>query len=334
MKREPPSSAPAMSVSRSPRSSPRPGWQPCWSTSTSPRSNGSSVARATSRTYRARPSLRSSRRHAGRDDRLRRRSGDRRDHHRRSDSADTAAGARRLHRARRGGSSPSGFAAGISSCSSRPRIPAPRGRRCCRSSPAAAWRSVRTSSSPSAPSVDPGRTDWTTKNTPKVIGGLTAACTERASSLYRKAIDTLVLVSSPDAAELVKLLENIFRSVNIALVNELAQLCDRMNLDVWEVVEAAGTKPFGFMRFKPGPGLGGHCLPGGSVLPRLEGSRVRLLHRVHRAGRQGQREHAVLLPEKITRALNAAERPCAAAGCIWSASPTRRTWATCASRRR
>jgi UDP-N-acetyl-D-glucosamine dehydrogenase len=109
--------------------------------------------------------------------------------------------------------------------------------------------------------VDPGRTDWTTKNTPKVIGGVTAACTERASAFYRRAIDTLIPVSSPDAAELVKLLENIFRSVNIALVNELAQLCDRMNLDVWEVVEAAGTKPFGFMRFKPGPGLGGHCLP-------------------------------------------------------------------------
>jgi UDP-N-acetyl-D-glucosamine dehydrogenase len=109
--------------------------------------------------------------------------------------------------------------------------------------------------------VDPGRTDWTTKNTPKVIGGVTAACTERASAFYRRAIDTLIPVSSPDAAELVKLLENIFRSVNIALVNELAQMCDRMNLDVWEVVEAAGTKPFGFMRFKPGPGLGGHCLP-------------------------------------------------------------------------
>jgi UDP-N-acetyl-D-glucosamine dehydrogenase len=109
--------------------------------------------------------------------------------------------------------------------------------------------------------VDPGRDDWTTRNTPKVIGGVTAACTERAAAFYGRAIDTLVPVSSPDAAELVKLLENIFRSVNIALVNELAQLCDRMNLDVWEVVEAAGTKPFGFMRFTPGPGLGGHCLP-------------------------------------------------------------------------
>jgi UDP-N-acetyl-D-glucosamine dehydrogenase len=109
--------------------------------------------------------------------------------------------------------------------------------------------------------VDPGRTDWTTKNVPKVVGGITAACTERAAELYRGAIDEVHQVSSPEAAELTKLLENIFRSVNIALVNELAQLCDRMHVDVWEVVEAAATKPFGFMSFKPGPGLGGHCIP-------------------------------------------------------------------------
>src|SRR6266487_2512499 len=109
--------------------------------------------------------------------------------------------------------------------------------------------------------VDPGRTDWTTRNTPKVVGGLTAACTERAAELYRSAVDEVVPVSSPEAAEMTKLLENIFRAVNIALVNELAQLCERMDLDVWEVVEAAETKPFGFMSFKPGPGLGGHCIP-------------------------------------------------------------------------
>jgi UDP-N-acetyl-D-glucosamine dehydrogenase len=109
--------------------------------------------------------------------------------------------------------------------------------------------------------VDPGRTDWTTKSVPKIVGGVTSACTERAAELYESAIDTVHRVSSPDAAELTKLLENIFRSVNIALVNELAQLCDRMNIDVWEVVEAASTKPFGFMRFNPGPGLGGHCIP-------------------------------------------------------------------------
>ncbi len=109
--------------------------------------------------------------------------------------------------------------------------------------------------------VDPGRTDWTTKTTPKIVGGLTPACTERAVAFYRRALDKVIPVSTPEAAELTKLLENIFRSVNIALVNELAQLCDRMGVDVWEVVQAAGTKPFGFMSFQPGPGLGGHCLP-------------------------------------------------------------------------
>jgi len=109
--------------------------------------------------------------------------------------------------------------------------------------------------------VDPGRTDWTTKNVPKVIGGMTPACTERAAELYGSAVDTVHRVTTPEAAELTKLLENIFRSVNIALVNELAILCDRMNIDIWEVVDAASTKPFGFMRFSPGPGLGGHCIP-------------------------------------------------------------------------
>jgi UDP-N-acetyl-D-glucosamine dehydrogenase len=109
--------------------------------------------------------------------------------------------------------------------------------------------------------VDPGREDWTTKSTPKVLGGITPECTRRASDVYRRAIDSIVEVSTPEAAELTKLLENIFRSVNIALVNELAQLCDRMSIDVWEVVDAAATKPFGFMPFSPGPGLGGHCIP-------------------------------------------------------------------------
>ena len=109
--------------------------------------------------------------------------------------------------------------------------------------------------------VDPGREDWTTKNVPKVVGGITEASTDAAAALYASAIDRIHPVSSPEAAELTKLLENIFRSVNIALVNELAQLCDRMGIDVWEVVDAAATKPFGFMSFKPGPGLGGHCIP-------------------------------------------------------------------------
>ncbi|HWB22517.1 MAG TPA: nucleotide sugar dehydrogenase, partial [Gaiellaceae bacterium] len=109
--------------------------------------------------------------------------------------------------------------------------------------------------------VDPGRTDWTTKTTPKVVGGITPESTEAAAAVYRAAIDTVHTVSAPEAAELTKLLENIFRSVNIALMNELAQLCDRMGIDVWEVVDAAATKPFGFMSFQPGPGLGGHCIP-------------------------------------------------------------------------
>src|SRR3954449_12528072 len=109
--------------------------------------------------------------------------------------------------------------------------------------------------------VDPGRTDWTTHNTPKLVGGLTPACTERAAELYRSAVETVVPLSSPEAAELTKLLENIFRAVNIALVNELAQLCERMDIDVWEIVDAAETKPVGVMSFKPGPGLGGHCIP-------------------------------------------------------------------------
>jgi UDP-N-acetyl-D-glucosamine dehydrogenase len=109
--------------------------------------------------------------------------------------------------------------------------------------------------------VDPGNEKWTTKNVPKIVGGITDACTDRAAELYGSAVDTVHRVTSPEAAELTKLLENIFRSVNIALVNELAQLCERMKIDFWEVVDAAATKPFGFMSFKPGPGLGGHCIP-------------------------------------------------------------------------
>lgn len=109
--------------------------------------------------------------------------------------------------------------------------------------------------------IDPGRTDYTLRTTPKVVGGITDACLERAVALYSEACDEVVEVSSPEAAELTKLLENVFRTVNIALVNELAMLTDRMDIDIWEVVEAASTKPYGFMRFEPGPGMGGHCLP-------------------------------------------------------------------------
>ena len=109
--------------------------------------------------------------------------------------------------------------------------------------------------------VDPGRTDWTTQNTPKVMGGNTAACLEAGKALYGSAMQTIVPVSSPEAAEMAKLLENTFRAVNIGLVNEVLLMCDRLGLNAWEVIEAAATKPFGFMKFTPGPGLGGHCIP-------------------------------------------------------------------------
>jgi UDP-N-acetyl-D-glucosamine dehydrogenase len=109
--------------------------------------------------------------------------------------------------------------------------------------------------------VDPGNTHYGTRNTPKVVGGITADCRRVAVALYQPAIDTLVAVSTTEAAELVKLLENTFRSVNIGLVNEMAIVCDKLGVDVWEVIEAAATKPFGFMKFLPGPGLGGHCIP-------------------------------------------------------------------------
>jgi UDP-N-acetyl-D-glucosamine dehydrogenase len=156
--------------------------------------------------------------------------------------------------------------------------------------------------------IDPGRTDWTTKTTPKIVGGITDACTEQARTLYARAIDTVMPVSSPEAAELTKLLENIFRSVNIALVNELAQLCDRMRVDVWEVVEAAATKPFGFMSFKPGPGLGGHCLP---VDPFYLSWKAReydfYTEFIELAGKINENMPYFCL-EKITRALNSQEK--------------------------
>lgn len=109
--------------------------------------------------------------------------------------------------------------------------------------------------------VDPGRTDWTTKNTPKVIGGITPACTQVSTTWYSQALETVVSVSSAEVAEMAKLLENTFRMINIGLVNEMAIMCKRLGVDVWEVIDAAATKPFGFMKFTPGPGLGGHCIP-------------------------------------------------------------------------
>ncbi|MDP6403473.1 MAG: nucleotide sugar dehydrogenase, partial [SAR202 cluster bacterium] len=109
--------------------------------------------------------------------------------------------------------------------------------------------------------IDPGRTDWTVRNTPKVVGGVTAACTQAAGALYGSVVDQVVPVSTSRVAEMVKLLENTFRATNIALVNETTLMCERLDIDVWEVIDAAKTKPFGFMPFYPGPGLGGHCIP-------------------------------------------------------------------------
>ena len=152
--------------------------------------------------------------------------------------------------------------------------------------------------------VDPGRTDFTLRTTPKVVGGLTDACLERAAALYREVCDQVIEVSNPESAELSKLLENIFRSVNIALVNELAILADRMEIDIWEVVEAAATKPYGFMRFDPGPGMGGHCLP---VDPFYLAWRARefdiTAHFIELAGEVNQ-HMPYFCVEKISRALN------------------------------
>jgi UDP-N-acetyl-D-glucosamine dehydrogenase len=157
--------------------------------------------------------------------------------------------------------------------------------------------------------IDPGRTDFTIRTTPKLVGGLTAACAERARQLYAQICDEVIVLSTPEAAELAKLLENIFRSVNIALVNELAQLCDRLGIDVWEVIEAASSKPFGFMRFDPGPGMGGHCLP---VDPFYLAFKARqhdfYPEFIELAGKVNQAQPAFCV-ERIERALNQAGKP-------------------------
>jgi UDP-N-acetyl-D-glucosamine dehydrogenase len=157
--------------------------------------------------------------------------------------------------------------------------------------------------------IDPGRTDHTVRTTPKVVGGITDECRRRAAELYGRICDEVVEVSSPEVAELTKLLENIFRSVNIALVNELAQLCDRMDIDVWEVVDAAGTKPFGFMRFDPGPGMGGHCLP---IDPFYLAFKARehdfYTEFIELAGKLNQAQPHFCV-EKVERALNDVSKP-------------------------
>lgn len=157
--------------------------------------------------------------------------------------------------------------------------------------------------------IDPGRTDYTVATTPKLLGGLTPACSEAARALYAEVCETVVVLSTPEAAELAKLLENIFRSVNIALVNELAQLCHRLGIDVWEVIDAAATKPFGFMRFDPGPGMGGHCLP---VDPFYLAFRARqhdfYPEFIELAGKVNQAQPGFCV-ERIERALNEMEKP-------------------------
>ncbi|MDX6609903.1 MAG: UDP-N-acetyl-D-glucosamine dehydrogenase [Solirubrobacterales bacterium] len=157
--------------------------------------------------------------------------------------------------------------------------------------------------------IDPGRTDYTVRTTPKLVGGLTAACTERARELYALICEQVVVLSGPEAAELSKLLENIFRSVNIAFVNELAQLCDRLKIDVWEVIDAASTKPFGFMRFDPGPGMGGHCLPIDPFYLAFKAREYDFYPEfIELAGKMNQAQPA-FCAERIDRALNEAGKP-------------------------
>jgi UDP-N-acetyl-D-glucosamine dehydrogenase len=157
--------------------------------------------------------------------------------------------------------------------------------------------------------VDPGNAVYTTKNTPKVLGGISPACTEVATALYSTCIERVVPVTSPEAAELVKLLENTFRSVNIAMVNEMAIMCDLLGVNVWEVIEAAATKPFGFMKFTPGPGIGGHCIP---LDPHYLAWKMRTLNYKTRfidLASEINAEMPAYVVDKLTHALNAVKKP-------------------------
>jgi UDP-N-acetyl-D-glucosamine dehydrogenase len=152
--------------------------------------------------------------------------------------------------------------------------------------------------------VDPGNAKWKIKNTPKVVGGITSACTEVASALYASCLDTIVPVSSTETAELVKLLENTFRSVNIGLVNEMQIVCEKLGVNVWEVIDAAATKPFGFMKFTPGPGIGGHCIP---LDPHYLAWKMRTLNYKTRfidLASEINSEMPALVVEKVAQALN------------------------------
>ncbi len=157
--------------------------------------------------------------------------------------------------------------------------------------------------------VDPGNPTWNTKNTPKVVGGITSACTEVASALYASCLETIVPVSSTETAELVKLLENTFRSVNIGLVNEMQIVCDKLGVNVWEVIEAAATKPFGFMKFTPGPGIGGHCIP---LDPHYLAWKMRTLNYKTRfidLASEINSEMPALVVQRVTQALNEQRKP-------------------------
>lgn len=157
--------------------------------------------------------------------------------------------------------------------------------------------------------VDPGNAEWHIVNTPKIVGGLTPDCHSLAVALYGEAIETVVEVSSPEAAELAKILENTFRAVNIGLVNEMAVISDRLGIDVWEVIDAAATKPYGFMRFFPGPGLGGHCIP---VDPQFLAWKMKTLHyrtRFIELAAEINAEMPRYVVERVTEALNRIRKP-------------------------
>ncbi len=156
--------------------------------------------------------------------------------------------------------------------------------------------------------IDPGNANYSVRNTPKVVGGITAACSEVALALYQAAVDQVITVSSPTAAEMVKLLENTFRAVNIALVNEMALMCDKLDIDVWEVIQAAASKPFGYMPFYPGPGLGGHCIP---VDPHYLSWKLKTLNynaRFIELASEINTSMPYYVVDKITEALNNQER--------------------------
>ncbi len=293
------------------------------------------AARATSRTSRPSGSPRSAA--AERDRRLRGPEAVRRGDHLRPDAADQLARAGphlpgRLHDLAR----PRCSRRASSWCSSRRPTRARPASGCGRSSRSRAWPPATDFHLAFSPErIDPGRTDYTVRTTPKVVGGLTEALHRARGGALREICDRSSPVSGPEPAELTKLLENIFRSVNIALVNELAMLCERLGIDIWEVIDAAVDQAVRLHALRAGPGHGRALPAGRPVLPLLQGARARLLHRVHRAGREDQPEPAaVVRPADRARAERRLEGGRGLAGSCCSGSPTRRASGTSASRRR